>query len=67
MDIIFSKNFHISSFYLDPLGHARMTTLANLFQEMAYQHSNQLGFGFRDLEKDKSMWVLSRMKIRVDA
>jgi acyl-ACP thioesterase len=66
MSVVFSKEFLISSYHLNPRKQARLTTLANFFQEMAYQHANQLGFGYRDLKKNKNMWVLSRMKIRVD-
>ncbi len=60
------KEFTISSYDLNPKGQARLTSIANLFQEMAYQHANQLGFGFNDLKEKKTFWVLSRMKIRVN-
>lgn len=66
MNEICSKEFQISSYHLNPRKQARLTTLANFFQEMAYQHANQLGFGYRDLKKKKTMWVLSRMKIRIE-
>jgi acyl-ACP thioesterase len=66
MDVILSKEFLVSSYHLNPRKQARLTTLANFFQEMAYQHANQLGFGYRDLKKKKTMWVLARMKIRID-
>jgi len=62
----FIKEFTISSYDLNPRGQARLTTMANFFQEMAYHHANQLGFGFRDMNRRQTMWVLSRMKIRID-
>lgn len=65
MDNIFRKEFPIRSFHLNPSGKARLTTLANFFQEMAYQHANRLGFGYSDLKKNSNIWVLSRMKIEV--
>ncbi len=40
--------------------------MANFFQEMAYHHANQLGFGYDDLKEKQTFWVLSRMKIRID-
>lgn len=61
-----SKEFTISSYDLNPRGQARLTTMANYFQEMAYQHANQLGFGFDDMNMRQTMWVLSRMRIRMD-
>lgn len=61
-----SREFIISSYDLNPKGQARLTTLANYFQEMAYHHANQLGFGFEDMNEKKIMWVLSRMRIRID-
>lgn len=64
-DNIYQKEFSILSYHLNPSGRARMTTLANFFQEMAYQHANRLGFGYRDLKKESHLWVLSRMKIHV--
>ena len=66
MDAIFRKEFLISSYHLNPRKQARLTSLANFFQEMAYQHASRLGFGYRDLKKKKTMWVLSRMKIRIE-
>ena len=62
----FSREFIVSSYDLNPKGQARLTTMANYFQEMAYHHANQLGFGYDDMTERKTMWVLSRMKIRID-
>lgn len=61
-----SKTFTVSSYDLNPKGQARLTTLANYFQEMAYHHANQLGFGYEDMNERKIMWVLSRMRIRIN-
>ena len=62
----FSREFTISSYDLNPKGQARLTTMANYFQEMAYHHANQLGFGYEDMNERKTMWVLSRMRIRIN-
>ena len=61
-----TKKFTISSYDLNPGSQARLTTIANFFQEMAYQHADQLGFGYRDLKEAQIYWVLSRMKIRMN-
>ena len=62
----FSKEFFISSFDLNPKGQARLTTMANFFQEMAYHHASHLGFGYDDMNEKQTMWVLSRMRIRIN-
>ena len=62
----FSREFTVSSYDLNPKGQARLTTMANYFQEMAYHHANQLGFGYEDMNERKTMWVLSRMRIRIN-
>jgi acyl-ACP thioesterase len=66
MNNTISRTFSISSFDLNPKGQARLTTMANLFQEMAYQHAGQLGFGYKDLKEKSFFWVLSRMRIRME-
>lgn len=62
----FSKEFSISSYDLNPKGQARLTSIANFFQEMAYHHAGQLGFGYDDMNEKQTMWVLSRMRIRMN-
>ena len=62
----FTRDFSISSFDLNPKGQARLTTMANFFQEMAYHHAGKLGFGYEDMNQRQIMWVLSRMRIRIN-
>ncbi len=63
---LFSKEFTISSYDLNPKGQARLTSIANFCQELAYHHASQLGFGYRDMKKQNTTWVLSRMRIRME-
>ena len=65
MKNIFSKEFGISSYDLDPKGQARLTTMANFFQEVAYHHASELGLGYDDMKSRKTTWVLSRMRIHI--
>ena len=60
------KEFAISSYELNPGGQVRLTTMANYFQEIAYHHANELGFGYEVMKQRGTMWLLSRMKIRMD-
>jgi acyl-ACP thioesterase len=62
---IFTKEFNISSHDLNPRGHARLTTMANFFQEVAYHHASELGLGYDDMKSRKTTWVLSRMRIHM--
>jgi acyl-ACP thioesterase len=63
---IFSSDFRISSYDLNPKGQARLTTMANFFQEVAYHHANELGLGYETMKSRKLIWVLSRMRIQMD-
>ena len=62
---LFTKEFTISSYDLNPKGQARLTSMANFFQEVAYHHASELGFGYDDLKSRKTTWVLSRMRIHM--
>lgn len=62
---IFSREFKISSYDLNPRGQARLTTMANFFQEMAYHHASELGLGYDDMKSRKHIWALSRMRIQM--
>jgi len=65
MASVFRKEFTISSYELNPGGEARLTTMANYFQEVAYHHANKLGFSYQQMKERKTLWMLSRMKIRM--
>lgn len=62
---ILSREFTISSYDLDPKGQARLTTMADFFQEVAYHHATELGLGYHDMKSRKTTWVLSRMRIHM--
>lgn len=61
-----SREFKISSYDLNPNGQARLTTMAGFFQEVAYQHANELGLGYEAMKSRRLIWVLARMRIRMD-
>lgn len=63
---VFSSEFQVSSFDLNPMGQARLTTMASFFQEMAYHHAGELGLGYEDMKNRKLIWALSRMRIQMD-
>ena len=65
MGNIFTKEFTISSYDLNPRGQARLTSMADFFQEVAYHHASELGLGYEDMKSNKTTWVLSRMRIHM--
>jgi acyl-ACP thioesterase len=62
---MFTKEFTISSYDLNPGRQARLTSMANFFQEVAYHHASELGLGYEDMKSNKTTWVLSRMRIHM--
>ncbi len=62
---VFTKEFTISSYDLNPKGQARLTSMANFFQEVAYHHAGELGLGYDDMKSRKTTWALSRMRIHM--
>jgi len=60
---IFRRDFIISSYDLNPKGQARLTSMANFFQEVAYHHASELGLGYDEMKSRKTTWALSRMRI----
>lgn len=61
----FTKTFQISSFDLNPNAVSRITALANYLQEMATEHAELLGWGYHDMQKKNTAWVLSRFHVKI--
>jgi len=63
MATLLQRTFKVASYELNMRQEARLTTMANYFQEVAYLHANELGLGYRHLKDRQHTWILSRMKI----
>lgn len=63
-DFHFSKTFEVASFQVNPQGKISLTSLANLFQEIAWAHADSAKFG-RNLSQMSMMWALARLEIRL--
>lgn len=61
----YSQSFQISSFDLNPNETARLTSIANYLQEIAYQHAKKLKWGFHDLKNENHSWVLARFHLKM--
>ncbi|MEX0988272.1 MAG: acyl-ACP thioesterase domain-containing protein [Bacteroidales bacterium] len=57
--------YSVNSYEVDPLGAARLTTIANFLQETAYKHAHSLNLGYTHLNENNRAWILSRMRIRI--
>ncbi len=60
-----TEQFKIASYQMDEKGNATLTSLAGLFQEMAGNHADANGFGFKKMIKNGHFWVLTRLKIEI--
>lgn len=59
------KDLHITASLCDSKSQLSPIAVFALFQDIAGEHSNQLGIGALELsEKENSLWVIMRMKIR---
>ncbi len=59
----FENTFKVGSYQVHPDGKISLTSLADLFQEIAWQHADASGFG-RNLAEAQQAWILSRFDIR---
>lgn len=55
----------VGSYQIHPDGRISLTSLADLFQEIAWRHADSADFG-RNLVDIKLMWALSRLDIKVE-
>ncbi|GMQ24353.1 thioesterase [Algoriphagus sp. oki45] len=63
-DFQFAKNFEVGSYQVHPHGAIRLSSLADLLQEIAWRHADSGDFG-RNLLANQQMWVLSRLEINM--
>lgn len=61
-----TEKYTIPCYDTDASWRLKAVSFMNLAQEMANRHANHLGFGYDDLIKTNTAWVLSRMNIRFE-
>ena len=59
----FSKDSTIPCYQTDASFHLKAASFMDMAQELAYWAAQELGFGYDDLKKHHTAWVLSRMHI----
>jgi acyl-ACP thioesterase len=61
-----SADFTVHTFDADAFGHLAPAALAGYLQEAAGRSADALGFGFADLNRQGSTWVLARQRVVLD-
>jgi medium-chain acyl-[acyl-carrier-protein] hydrolase len=64
---IFSKDWEINFTQCTPNGYLKYTDLCNLLQMTAGDHAEIGGISFTDMQEFNQAWVLSRMRLEIDA
>jgi len=62
---IFQEKLRIRSYHTDIRRKLTIPKLCSFFQEVAGNHTVACGVGWKELQKMKMFWVLSRLKIKV--
>jgi acyl-ACP thioesterase len=60
------EKFQIRAFEIDTAGRLAVTALCNYMQEIAGNHAQALGVGFKAMLKQNLIWVLSRLYLQID-
>jgi acyl-ACP thioesterase len=64
---IYTKNWEINFAQCLPNGYLKYTDLCNILQLTAAAHSEVGGISFSDMDEFNQAWVLSRMRVEIDA
>lgn len=65
MKPIWEQKFIVRSYDVDTMWRLRLSSFFHFMQEVAVNHSYDLGVGYHDLEKYSMFWVLSRIKLSI--
>lgn len=64
---IWEEDINVLSFHMDPKGSAHLASICNFLQEGASMHAENAGFGYEAMISRTQIWVLSRLKIEINA
>ena len=64
---IWSQEYPVSSFLVNPRKKLGIYSLLNLLQDAAWMHATHLGHGHEETLQSKNAWVLTRQKVLMDA
>ena len=60
----YTQNFHVPCYNTDAAWRLKPAAFMDLAQEAAGLHAIELGFGYEDLIKNNTAWILSRVNIK---
>lgn len=63
---LYREAFRIRNYEVDRHGTLKAAALLDYLQEAASNHAAHLGFGYRDLERDRRAWLLNRLDLQID-
>lgn len=66
MNKVYSQSFHLRTSDFDCRGQIKPSAVLDLFQEVAGAHAMELGVGFDDLLKKELLWIIVKLKFRVE-
>lgn len=66
MNKSYSQEFHLRTSDFDCRGQIKPSAVLDLFQEVAGAHAMELGVGFDDLLKKELIWVIVKVKFRIE-
>ncbi len=64
-DLVLQKKYVINSLLINSNKQLGLYGLLGLMQDIAYDHASILGYGYEDMIRDNTFWVLIRQKLRM--
>jgi medium-chain acyl-[acyl-carrier-protein] hydrolase len=60
-----SNHLSTKSFFINRFGKLSTSFMFYQMQEIAWEHANLLGFGYKKLKEENQFWVLSRLHVKI--
>ncbi len=64
-DLVLQKEYTINSLLINSNQQLGIYGLLGLFQDIAYDHASILGYGYEDMVRNNTFWVLIRQKVKM--
>jgi len=64
-EAVFTKEYEVNTFTTNPSKKLGLLGLVGVLQDIAAVHAEKMGFGYEDMLKRGSFWVLARQSIRI--
>lgn len=64
---IWSQDFQVNSFLVNPQKKLGIYALLNILQDVAWNHATHFGHGYDETLAQNTMWVLTRQKVKMES